>query len=370
VSQNFDDYGQIIPRPNADRRDNFGSPGYDNDPAIPSAIFDEYGEVIALPVGPGQNQPGPVARVAPPIPHRQTNPVPVQPQPRPTTPVVVPTVPIQPQVIEHQGGSKVGAWFLLMLGIVILVLAGLVVWQLISSRPGGTTNQAQSGNFTPGFPLNVAGRILALNTELDRLYTQGNTALARRQFREAATSLEQLRDRQEQTTFNKYRDVPVLLFRTYLELGEELWKSTSLNDFQEGLTYLKKASQLTKSLESKDRNQQEEAALQARIDNGTSYEQAVIAYNQQLWEGAVTGFGAIYARDQNFRNASSLFYDSLVKVGDARLAANQLPEAYLHYARAARLKNVTDTRYAQARTTSTESQLRQAGKPIPTLPAS
>ncbi|MBN9392351.1 MAG: hypothetical protein J0I20_30215 [Chloroflexi bacterium] len=46
-----------------------------------------------------------------------------------------------------------------------------------------------------------------------------------------------------------------------------------------------------------------------------------------------------------------------------------MPEAYQSYARAAQLKNVADTRYAHARATSIKSQLRQAGKPVPTVPA-
>jgi hypothetical protein len=264
-----------------------------------------------------------------------------------------------------------GVWLWAVLGLGLVLLAGLVVWLVIGSgskvKPdsGPTTNQA--GNFTGGFPLNVPGRIVAWNAEADRLYSQGNTALANRQFREAVTSLEQLQARQSQVNFSKYQDVSTLLLRAYLQLGDQLWQSAQFKDFQEGLGYLKKANQLAITLDAKDRNQQEEITLQTRVDNGLLYEQAVTAYNQQQWEAAVTSFGPLYAKDQNFRNASSLFYDALVKLGDTRLATNQLPEAYQNYARAASLKNVADTRYAQARANTVENQLRQAGIPVPTI---
>jgi outer membrane protein assembly factor BamD (BamD/ComL family) len=213
----------------------------------------------------------------------------------------------------------------------------------------------------------VPGRLVALNAEVDRLYNQGTSALTNRQFREAVSNLEQLQARQNQANFSKYQDVSSLLLRAYLQLGDQLWQSAQYKDFQEGLGYLKKASQLAKTLDASDRNQQEEITLQTRVDNGLLYEQAVTAYNRQQWETAVTGFGPLYAKDQNFRNASSLFYDALVKLGDARLAANQLPEAYQNYARAASLKNVADTRYAQARANTVGNQLRQSGIPVPTI---
>jgi hypothetical protein len=267
-----------------------------------------------------------------------------------------------------------GVWLWAALGLILVLLAGLAVWLVIGSvskvtpGPGPTTNQA--GNFTGGFPLNVAGRLMGLNTELDRLYSQGNTALTNRQFREAVSNLEQLQARQNQTNFSKYQDVSSLLLRAYLQLGDQLWQSAQFKDFQEGMGYLKKASQLAKTLDARDRNQQEEITLQTRVDSGLLYEQAVTAYNQQQWEAAVTSFGPLYAKNQNFRNASSLYYDALVKVGDTRLAANQLPEAYQNYARAASLKNVADTRYAQARANTVENELRQSGIPVPTITVS
>lgn len=155
-----------------------------------------------------------------------------------------------------------------------------------------------------------------------------------------------------------------------MEQGNQLGQSAQFKDFQESLVYLRKALDLAKTLPAQDRNQQEESSLQARLDTGGLYEQAVMAYNQQQWEAAAPIFGSLYAKAQNFRNASSLYYDSLIKVGDIQAEANQLPEAYLSFARAASLKNVADTRYAQARVTAIENQLRQAGKPVPTLPAS
>lgn len=259
----------------------------------------------------------------------------------------------------------------------LLVLVGLVVGLIIAtSSPAPPTDQGKgipvgtTGTFNGGFPLNIFSRVAVLNDELDRLYNQGQTALTNKQFRDAITNLEQLRDRQNQTSATKYKDVSTLLVRSYVGLGDQLGQSAQFKDFQESLVYLRKAVDLSKTLPAPDRDQQQESSLQTRLDKGGIYEQAVTAYNQQQWEAAAPIFKSLYTKDQNYRNASSLYYDTLIKVGDIQAEANQLPEAYLSFARAASLKNVADTRYAQARVTTIENQLRQAGKPVPTLPAS
>ncbi|MBN9392350.1 MAG: hypothetical protein J0I20_30210 [Chloroflexi bacterium] len=71
-----------------------------------------------------------------------------------------------------------------------------------------------------------------------------------------------------------------------------------------------------KTLDAKDRNQQEESAVQSRIELGNLYILAYQDYNQKNYDAVVPLFSQIYNKDQNFREASTLYYDALTKIRD------------------------------------------------------
>ncbi len=280
------------------------------------------------------------------------------------------------------GGFRKGLW--LVLGAVVAgMLIGLVLFLVLNKTgapapPTNTTPISLGSLFpfkdlTPGATPAVTATTGPTGKEpagdLDTLYNQPTAQLKNNQFKEAAATLEQLPDKQNQAGNLKHPDVPALLFRAYLSLGDQLNQSPQFADFQESIANYQKAIDTAKTLDVKDRNQQEEAALQARLDTGNLYIKAVTAYNQKDLDGAIKIFSQLYARDQNFRDAAGLYYDSLIRTGDGQFAENLLPEAYQSYGRAVQLKNVSDTRYAQARLASIENQLRQDGKPVPTVPA-
>jgi len=400
-------------------------PRIDETPSVPSLMFDEYSELKssalrafkpALPPvppvvdnrvqprdqsrsqGPAQ---GPVQRpiqgpgqVAFNLPGPGQMPVTRPPLDRPANlnqampPFVAaapvrPVTPVQPEKAAKKSGS--GGWMALwlLLAILILALAGGAVWFLVLNKPAtspANTTPVALESLVPFRALtpaastagNTASAATSATTQapgdLDTLYNQATTQLNNNQFKEAAETLEQLHDRQNQSGNIKHPDVPALLFKAYVSLGDQLNKSAQLADFQESLVNYQKALDTAKTLDGKDRNQQEESALQTRLDTGNLYVKAVSAYNEKELEAAIPLFSQLYTRDQNFRDASSLYYDSLIRVGDGQFAENLLTDAYKSYARAALLKNVADTRYAQARASSIENQLRQAGKAVPTAP--
>jgi hypothetical protein len=167
-----------------------------------------------------------------------------------------------------------------------------------STTPGATTPAGNGG------------------TDVDSLYNQAQTELKNSQFKEAAATLEQLRTLQTQTGNNKHPDVPALLFRAYLDRGDQLNKAAKIADFQLSIEAYQKALDTAKTLDAKDRNQQEESAVQSRIELGNLYILAYQDYNQKNYDAVVPLFSQIYNKDQNFREASTLYYDALTKIGD------------------------------------------------------
>lgn len=382
-------------------------------PSVPSLIFDEYGELKSAALNNFKPAPAPVQpanRVQAPVqPQVRPNPpAPVQPPPErqplgrpagvvqgpppfaaPVQPVVAAAPPVSPVapgpgwvVKNKEGRAGLGLWIGLGAAIVILLIGlGTVVTVLLNKpAPPANTTPVALGSLFP-FKALTPGATTTANTatpgpsvsnttgDLDALYNQATVQLKNGQFKEAAATLEQLRDKQNQSGKVKHPDAPALLFRAYVDLGDQLNKSSQFADFQQAMLNYQKAIDATRTLDAKDRNQQEETALQGRLDTGNLYIRAVTAYRQKDLDAAVPLFSQLYNKDQNFRDASNLFYDSLIRIGDGQFAENLLPQAYQSYSRATQLKNVTDTRYAQARATSIENQLRQVGKTVPTVPA-
>ncbi|OJV92933.1 MAG: hypothetical protein BGO39_03175 [Chloroflexi bacterium 54-19] len=125
-----------------------------------------------------------------------------------------------------------------------------------------------------------------------------------------------MRTLQTQTGNNKHPDVPALLFRAYLDRGDQLNKAAKIADFQLSIEAYQKELDTAKTLDAKDRNQQEESAVQSRIELGNLYILAYQDYNQKNYDAVVPLFSQIYNKDQNFREASTLYYDALTKIRD------------------------------------------------------
>jgi tetratricopeptide (TPR) repeat protein len=425
----FDEYGELKPNAPDLRRQAAPAlplakpaptpkPRVDETPSVPSLMFDEYGELkpaamrafkpVSPPAdyrdqsrdqsrgqgpvqrpnqGPAQvayNQPGPAQ---PPVTYpprdrpaisNQAQPPFIAPNPVPARPQEAPLRPGQPEKAAKKSGAWLALW--IILAALVVALVGGAVFFLVLNKPAtppANTTPVALGSLVPFRALTPAASTAsatasattqAAGSDLDTLYNQATAQLNNNQFKEAAATLEQLRDRQNQSGNIKHPDVPALLFKAYISLGDQLNKSSQLADFQQSLVNYQKALDTAKTLAGKDRDQQEESALQTRLDTGNLYVKAVTAYNQKELEAAIPLFSQLYARDQNFRDAPGLYYDSLIRVGDGQFAENLLTDAYKSYGRAALLKNVADTRYAQARASSIENQLRQAGKPVPTVP--
>ncbi|HEX2913504.1 MAG TPA: hypothetical protein VH186_22060 [Chloroflexia bacterium] len=261
-------------------------------------------------------------------------------------------------------------WRLLAVLMALLFLVvGSVFWALGWSNLPDPVVVANARATATAEAANATATALALSNleKVDGPYNAGKSTFAAQNYRQAAQNFEEARQKQKELALTAHPDMESWLFKTYLALGDELWKSDKFSSFEEGLSYYKKAQALTGDITPAERDTGRETYLAGQLAQGDLYYNGIIAYNNHIMDRTISYLGELYSKKNDFRDAPEIYYEALISEADALAASAKLPQAYQYYYIASKLKNVPDNRYAQVKVSATEAALKQTGQPVPTV---
>ena len=205
-------------------------------------------------------------------------------------------------------------------------------------------------------------------SELNKLYTDGKNALAGKLYQEAVTNFERLIKLQPQNLSAAHPDAVGLLFQAYVNMADTDWAVKDAPDhFRDGFDLYKKAQALLDGQSNQvDPVLQGHVATQLELAN--KYYEAHSVYETKAWSNASALLAALYTKNNDFQDVATLYYNTLVNLGDQQTSGNKLEEAYRAYTLAARLKNVSGgIQYAKLKADGLEEAFKQTNHPIPVV---